>query len=243
MVVGDVHGNVPELTKAINAPKDTFFLFLGDLVDYHEDGILVVNIVSDLIKMGIAVTIRGNHERKIYNWITQNRTSGGFRGKLTHGNDYTTNALLAMDSGDRKKWEDNFIALVESSSDWLRIGNFLFTHGAAHSDMWENPDYSHTTKKKAKKIEALALYGETDGTVNDEGYPTRTYDWIDKIPDGHHVMVGHSILSTENPVTMANSKNPNVPMATFVDTGSSKGGKLSWIDLKITTNGLLQIPS
>lgn len=241
-VIGDVHGNMPGLTSAIESSgtkSKTFFLFLGDLVDYHEDGIKVVEIVSELIKSSIAITIRGNHERKIFNWVTQTR-GDGFRGKITHGNDHTIDALLSMDPKERIRWEDNFIELVKASPDWIRIGDFLFTHGAAHSDMWDYPDYSHTSKKRAKKIEALALYGETDGTVDEKGYPTRTFNWIEDIPQGKHVMVGHSILSTEDPVRMASSKNPEIPMATFLDTGSSKGGKLSWIDLQITSTGLIQ---
>lgn len=242
-IIGDVHGNMPGLTSAIESTSNkgkTFFLFLGDLVDYHEDGIKVVDVVSNLVKSGVAVTIRGNHERKIFNWVTQTR-GDGFRGKITHGNDYTIDALMAMDTSERVRWEDNFIELVKASPDWVRIGNFLFTHGAAHSDMWDYPDYSHTSKKRAKKIEALALYGETDGTVDEKGYPTRTYNWIDDIPQDKHVMVGHSVLSTEEPVKMGNSQNPEIPMATFLDTGSSKGGKLSWIDLQVTPSGLKKI--
>src|SRR3546814_7760776 len=49
--------------------------------------------------------------------------------------------------------------------------------------------------------ESFALYGETDGTKGPGGFPTRLYNWIDKVPVGHIVRseerrVGKECVST-----------------------------------------------
>ena len=76
----------------------------------------------------------------------------------------------------------------------------------------------------------MALVGEVDGNVYEDGYPVRLYNWVDDIPMGKTVIVGHDMrpmfaknLLTEPLVV----NNTNGGRAVFMDTGCGKGGKLS----------------
>ncbi len=236
-VIGDVHGNLDGFEKAVDVPDTTFLLFLGDLVDYDSRGIEVVRRLVALMRDGRATSLRGNHEKKIFNWIMGER-GDGFRGTISHGNDATVNVVKAMSGADRAKWEQTFIAMVEMSPDWIQIGRWLFTHGAAHHTMWDNELFR---SPKNSKIESFAMYGETSGKFSN-GYPERLYNWIDKIPPRHRVVVGHAVLSVDEPVT----KEGPGGHAIFLDTGSSKDitfdngnveparrGHLSWLDFNL----------
>ena len=228
-VIADIHGNLDGFMKAIDVPDDTYLLFLGDLVDYDVRGIEVVERVYQMVQNGRAISLRGNHEKKMANWVIQERGEG-FRGTLTHGNDFTSNVLKGMSPGNRAEWETKFLSLVNLSPDWIQLDRFLFAHGAVHHSMWDNTLFRAT---KNSKQESLALYGETSGKFID-GYPERLYDWVETIPARHTAVVGHAVISTDGPAT----KQGVGGKAIFLDTGSSKEidgvqGHLSWMDLEL----------
>ena len=91
------------------------------------------------------------------------------------------------------------------------------------------------------------MYGETSGVFKN-GYPERLYNWVDRIPPRHRVVVGHAVLSVDAPVE---KKGDEGGSAIFLDTGSSKDitfdngniepqrGHLSWLDFTIDSRGLL----
>ncbi len=240
-IIGDVHGNFYGLEKALNGRDGrdgrgvTFPIFLGDIIDYGDETIRTAEVVSKLVMSGVAISIRGNHERKIANFITQER-GNGFRGVLTHGNDVTTNRLKAMAPDSRTKIEDAILGLVDMSPDWIQLGDrLLLTHGAGHPRMWDNT--IHRANRNST-LESFALFGKTTGKTDPvTGFPERDTSWIDDIKKGHRVIVGHSVLSVDSPVIMNGTGGGN---AVFLDTGSSKElngipGHLSWADYKIVS--------
>ena len=238
-VVGDVHGNLEGFEKAIDVPDSTFLLFLGDIVDYDARGVEIAERVADMVRKGRAISLRGNHEKKIAAWVIGERGEG-FRGRVSHGNDATVNVVKAMTPGRRAEWEQNFLTLVDLSPDWVQIENWLFVHGAAHRTMWDDTLFR---APKNSKLESFALYGQTSGEfVN--GYPVRLYDWIDEIRPRHYVMVGHAILSPDAPVEKQGKMGGR---AIFLDTGSSKNfeddpkrpGHLSWADFELRPSGFV----
>jgi len=64
--------------------------------------------------------------------------------------------------------------------------------------------------------------------VAGETLPVRTYRWVETIPAGWTVIVGHDVRSRTAPPIMANAAGGR---AIFLDTGAGAGGRLSWIDL------------
>ncbi len=230
--IGDVHGNLKGFEKALDAPESTFIFSMGDILDYGVDTLKTTEMMYDIAMSGRGIMIRGNHERKIFNFVIQERKDG-FRGRLSAGNEMTTNQLKALGTKRRRNWEDKFLGLMRMSPDIIQFGNrWMFAHGAVHEKMWNNLPRQWFAKNS--KLEAYAMFGETTGKfVN--GFPERLYDWVDVLAPGQIAMVGHAVLSTEAPVEM-NGKNGG--KAVFLDTGSSKEidgnfGHLSWVDLPL----------
>lgn len=234
-VIADVHGNLESFRKAIDVPDDTFLLFLGDILDYDVRGIRLIEWVYQLVQQGRAITIRGNHEKKIANFVVKER-GAGFEGNISHGNDFTVNMLKGMLAPRRVAWEQKFLALVDLSPDWIELGKFLFVHGAAHHSIWG--DTLFRVEDESKRM-AMAMFGETTGKTGADGFPERLYNWVDTVPARHVAVVGHAVLSTDEPVIKMNDKGGK---AIFLDTGSSKEfggvqGHLSWMDLTIANKG------
>ena len=74
-----------------------------------------------------------------------------------------------------------------------------------------------------------ALYGEPTGRTQQDGFPERSLGWVDRIPAGMTVYCGHDRRSTDGRPYRRSGMGGG--MAIFLDTGASKGGHLSWIDL------------
>jgi len=79
------------------------------------------------------------------------------------------------------------------------------------------------------------LYGQVDkNTPLVDDKPNRIYDWVNYIPKGKRVIVGHDIQDHE-PVV---KKGELGGEALFIDTGNSKGGYLSYIEYDIKNDKL-----
>jgi protein phosphatase len=78
---------------------------------------------------------------------------------------------------------------------------------------------------------ARALYAEPTGRTLPNGKPERSYRWIDRIPAGITLYVGHDRRSTDGrPLHVSGKLGGEV---WFLDTGAGKGGHLSWMDLPL----------
>lgn len=232
LVVGDVHGNLDGLLKAINHANQNklFMVFLGDVCDYGAYTLETTQRVAELVFANEALCIRGNHEKKVAKILLDLRDKGSTASRISHGNDVTLDALQELSDGNRTEWERMFFRFVDACPDWQEIGNYLFVHGAASLSMFG--DETFRAKKNSHK-ESFAQYGETTGEFVD-GYPIRVYGWTNReVPDGKTVVVGHDIRSTEAPLVIENAEGGEV---IFLDTGSSKGGILSWMDLQFGPN-------
>lgn len=226
MVIGDVHGNTDELKPMLRRAREDgdHVLFLGDIVDYGEHNIEAVDIAYDLIRQGHAHMVWGNHERKLSRWIDAS-FGRDFKGVIGPGLAMT---VLEIQEGMSRNpaFKDRFIArwrcLAAHSRQHYVLGDHLFTHGAATPEMW-NMQGRHTLPGETGN---MAFFGEVDPDkpMRDDGMPNRTYRWIDQIPGGKTVVVGHDPRDKAKPMVVTNA---NGGRAVFLDTGSSKGGKLS----------------
>lgn len=216
-VIGDVHGNLVGLRKAIAyaAKRKLFPLFLGDIIDYTPGSLEAAMIVLDLVAKGEAFAIMGNHERKILKYIITSRTPDGFRGELSHGNAVTTNMLKQLPDDDRTSWENRFIGLCSLMPHHLVIGDYMFVHGAARPYMFDDDVFRFNSPSQA---ESFAMFGQTTGQFIN-GFPERIYEWIKEIPARKTVVVGHDIRSDLKEKIEINEVGGR---AIFLDTGSGK---------------------
>jgi len=226
MVIGDVHGNLNDLDKMLNEATKTgaHVLFLGDIVDYGMHNLATVDTVYDWVRTGRAHMVWGNHERKLDRWIDAG-FGKEFRGVIGPGLSITVdeiNRSVAANSAFKDRFLAKWRCLSLNSRQHYVLGDYLFTHGAATPEMW-NQGGKHTLPGEMGN---MAFFGEVDldKPVRDDGMPNRTYRWIDQIASGKTVVVGHDPRNKETPLVVTNSVGGR---AIFLDTGSSKGGKLS----------------
>jgi predicted kinase len=234
MVIGDVHGMLESLKNATEwaTQRNLFCVFLGDTVDYGPNSIECVDHVYNIVTRGRGLSLIGNHERKIERWLDQVRR-GEVRLHLSDGNKVTTKAIETMAPEVRKKFETRYRALLGFSRHHWIVGNTMFTHGAAEPEMFEIK-----SPRLTGKFETMALFGEVDNSAprRSDGYPNRIYEWVNRIPAGHRVMVGHDIRSTVKPLVVMGQDGGE---AYFMDTGSGKGGRLTSADVMFEGDNLV----
>ncbi len=212
-VVGDVHGDASAFAYA--ADTDRFLVQLGDLVDYGPDSAGALRIMFDLIDRQRGLFLLGNHDLKL--------------ARLLLGQTVRVNAeLLATMQQLDEPLRARMLAEAERAPLWLRSGNRLFVHAGFHTDMLDGPS-PPAQIGRALGISARALFGEPTGHIQEDGFPERSLRWVNRIPQGMTVYVGHDRRSQDGRPLEQRSRAGG--RAIFVDTGAGKGGHLSWIDL------------
>lgn len=242
-VIPDIHGNIAALTKAVDwaNSRNNLMVFLGDILDYGQNSIECVEMVYKLVSSGKAIMTKGNHERKIERWLAQQEKieqNPDYLEKvqeinLTKSNLITVNQIKSLSEDKLFKFKIIYKSLMSWSANHWVIEDCLFTHGACEPEM-----FSIYNKSLHGKYEKLALYGEVDYTnpKRDDGYPNRIYNWVNRIPFGKTVFVGHDIRSNIKPYYEENSFGGQVY---FLDTGCSKNGHLTTADIVIDNNKLV----
>lgn len=224
-VIGDVHGNLNDLKQIIVEANlmDHNILFLGDIIDYGDENLAVMDLVYDLVRGGRARMVWGNHERKMTRWLDAD-FGKEFKGTVTAGMAKTVDEITAAikrDPGFKDRFRARWRMLHSNSRQHYVNREWLFTHGAATTGMWKMSGHSLSGFHSN-----MAFFGEVDeaNPMREDGYPNRTYGWVDSIPARHTVVVGHDHRDKTKPLMVTNAVGGQ---AIFLDTGSSKGGKLS----------------
>jgi protein phosphatase len=123
------------------------------------------------------------------------------------------------------------VAEVGRAPAWLVRGGAMFVHGGFHTAMLEAPP-PPIPIGRVEGVLARALYGETTGRIQPDGYPERTLRWVDRVPAWLTVYCGHDRRSTDGRPYVHRGVLGGTGV--FLDTGAGKGGHLSWIDLPPT---------
>ena len=235
LVVGDVHNNFVGMMDAYNYARlnQLRIIFVGDIVDYGKDAQNTILFAQYLAKTKKAQFVKGNHDDKIYRYAKGNDVK-----YHPAAMESTVNALT------NTLVESAFFDLYDSMNDYINFGNTYITHGAFIKDFWEDSSLVSDT------INRGFLYGEIDSNkhmieYNGQMYPHRVYDWVDYIPSGVTVVVGHDRSPFEALPTFDKNlsdvlikENNAGGTAIFTDTGSGKGGFLSGVVLD--SNGIYQ---
>lgn len=227
-VVGDVHGDAQSFGAAIAdaQSRGLFMVQLGDLVDRGPDSAGALRMAIDMVSEGRGCFLLGNHDDKL-------------RRALRPGSE----VLITQDLGrtlnqiDAAGMRAEVIAALNSAPLWLRFGAWFMVHAGFDPSMLDAADLdaAPARAKLPRKLINRALRGQTPPQARGEsppcdaaGHPIRLYDWIDDIPAGLTVLVGHDQLSPE---TIVAARGRTGGTALFCDTGCGKGGKLSWYDI------------
>jgi protein phosphatase len=214
-IVGDVHGDSRAFAAA--AQTDRFLIQLGDLSDHGPDSASVLRTMFELIDAGRGLFILGNHDRKL--------------GRVLAGHAVRMDAALQgtiaqLDPALRAR----ALHEISHAPAWIIRGDIAFVHGGFHPAMLSEPPPPGLGR--VDPLLSRALFGETTGRMQPDGYPERILRWVDRIPAGLTVYCGHDQRSADGrPYVRTGAAGGR---AVFLDTGAGKGGHLSWIDLPAT---------
>lgn len=232
LVFGDVHGDYDSFKRARDyaISENFFFMSLGDLVDRGHQPFEVVKSMYKMMQDGQAGFIIGNHDDKHYRASKGNKVHFSRDGKQTL-NDVGENRMA--------DYFCMYAAIIEDkmlSGLFHKFDDLTLVHAASHPSIWED----HKEGSTGKTARSRFLVGETNGETYDDGYPVRLYNWIDEVPMGKTVMVGHDKQPVHNvpitePMVVTNS---NGGKAIFLDTGCGKGGFLTGAAFMNSKKGL-----
>lgn len=229
--VGDVHGMQQSFVDAISwcKSRNHYLICAGDLLDYGHGTLDVMDLMHGIFVRGQGEMLIGNHERKIYRWLTNEAGRSSIH--LSEGNKVTIEKLRKLDEVSRQKWIGRFRGIMESSKHIRTIGNLVFAHASIHPTYWEGKIWT-------RDIENWALFGEYAGPSTNYKNYVKHYKWVDAIPSGKIVCVGHDPRRKDAPLVIKNNNNGTI---IFADTGSAKGGVLSSVDFKSDNKGNFSI--
>lgn len=223
LVFGDVHGDFESFKRARDYAVSENFLFmsLGDLVDRARQPFEVVESMYNMMYNGRAGFAIGNHDDKHYRGLAGNKVSFSEDAKQT---------LADVGEERMEEYKRMYMAIVDDkilSGLYHKFDNFTLVHAASHPSIWDDPKEGSTGKTARSRF----LVGETNGESYDDGYPIRLYNWIDEVPAGKTVIVGHDKQPINNvpiyePKIVTNNEGGKV---IFMDTGCGKGGFLSGV--------------
>ena len=217
-VVGDVHGDARAFAMAVET--DRFVIQLGDIVDYGPDSAGAMRLALRMVEEGRGIFLLGNHDHKL------RRALGGRDVRV--GPELAA-TLRQLDPELKRR----AASAIDRAPVWLRQraadgAARLFVHGGFHTDMLGH-DPPAIPAGRVQGVLARALYGQTTGRLQPDGYPERVLHWVDHIPAGMTVYVGHDRRSGDGRPYVRAGRGGGT--AVFLDTGAGKGGHLSWIDL------------
>jgi hypothetical protein len=219
LVVGDIHGDYDSFAKAYDYARSEnfFFMSMGDLVDRGRKPFEVVKAMYECMYDGLGGFVIGNHDEKHHRGAMGNKVSFSRDAKQT---------LEDVGAERKEEFSRMYSAIVMDSmlsGLFHTFDNLTLVHAASHHSIWDGVNVA------GKHAKSRFLVGETNGEKYDDGYPVRLYDWIEEVPAGQTVMVGHDKQPIHNvpitePMVVTNANGGKV---VFLDTGCGKGGFLS----------------
>lgn len=216
-VVGDVHGDLNAFQHAIATER--YVLQLGDLVDHGPDSAGVLERMLGLLESQRGMFVLGNHDRKL---------GRALEGRRLRRDPPLEETLQQLSRYPNEELPRRAYEIIARAPAWQRIGDRLFVHGGFHTAMLSAPPPATGLADISGPL-SRALFGETTGRTQPDGYPERRLNWINRIPPNLTVYVGHDRRSTDGrPWTRAGRLGGK---AVFMDLGAGKGGHLAWIDL------------
>lgn len=225
-IVGDVHGDARGFAAAVAGAEAArlFVVQLGDLTDHGPDSAGVLRLAFGMIDAGRGLFLLGNHDHKLRRALAGERirVEGAGLGR-------TLDQLAVAPDGDALA--SRAMAEIARAPAWLRLGCLFCVHAAFHDAMLLHPSPPDAGLHKAEGLVGRAIFGQVTGARGADGYPMRLTGWVDRIPPGLTVLVGHDSRSRDGrPVVLSGARGGR---AIFLDTGAGKGGALAWRDFAL----------
>lgn len=228
-IIGDVHGCYDELCMLLDRlgyvsdeagvprHKTRRAIFLGDLVDRGPRSIDSLLLAKRMVDAGAALMVPGNHEAKLERYLR------GKNVKPSHGLARTIAEMEALPLEERKKTSAMLSEFISGLVSHLVLegGKLVVAHAGMKKEL---------QMRGSGAVREFALYGETTGEVDADGFPVRA-DWALDYAGEAEVVYGHT------PVHEAVWVNRTI----CIDTGCVFGGALT--ALRWPEHELVQVPA
>lgn len=221
-LIGDVHGCAPELRALLGklgwhctrlaAPTALWgnecwlppgaarrAVFVGDLVDRGPAILDTLRIVRNMMQVGVALGVMGNHDDKLVRWLEGRSVQTG------QGLESSIAELEPLSLEDRSEIRSFLATLAD---------HYVFDAGrlvVAHAGLIEAMQ-----GRSAAAVRAFCLYGETNGATDEYGLPARG-NWAEHYRGAATVIYGHTPVA--EPQWLHNTLN--------IDTGVVYGRRLT----------------
>lgn len=223
-VVGDVHGDARGFAAAIAGAEAAglFVIQLGDLTDHGPDSAGVLRMMFGLIDAQRGLFLLGNHDHKLRRALVGEAVRAE-----PAGLGRTLEEIAAAPDGPALR--ARAMCEIGRAPAWLPLGAILCVHAAFHPSMLQRAPPPDAGRRKVDGLVGRAIFGQVTGRRQADGFPVRLVAWVDRIPAGLTVLVGHDNRSGDGrPPVLSGGRGGN---AIFLDTGAGKGGALAWRDI------------
>ena len=229
LTISDIHNEYYTAKKAVELAleKNLLIIFLGDLLDGGPWPTETLLLVKQILDEKLGILIRGNHDNKLYRYST--------------GNDVKMTSSQVQTIRDVKD-HDLFVDVLRDvythplATYYAYLDNYMFAHGGVHPSLWDFPD------ELSSKQKGTCLYGEVDGTRDENGWPNRTYSWCDQVPSGHVVFVGHDRSAKgKSLIKIGEYTNDNNGKTYFTDCSCGKTPVNGPVGVAIVINNQIEL--
>jgi hypothetical protein len=233
---GDIHGcHAAFAALAEDAIARNLHLHsLGDLIDRGPDSPGCMRLACDLSDSGWLDLNPGNHDERFLRWVKGERVP-----VKPNGLGSTLGQLDRV--ADRKPLIRRYADLLLRAPLWCRFGRLYSVHAALHPEMIGGDGPLLAQSDWESELHYFALEGEMRPENDPERWALgrRSFHWLDDIPGGVTVLVGHSTVSTEGPRERRNHAGGRI---VHLDTGLQRSGRLTYIDVPATVIECLDEP-
>ena len=234
---GDIHGCLAEFSALADdaLARNLHLHSLGDLINRGPDSPGCMRLACDLHDSGWLDLNPGNHDERFARW---------FKGEEVPIKPNGLGSTLAQlqKTADAQALARRFFHLLIEARLWSRFGRIYAVHAALHPEMigCDGPAFGDSDWQS--DLHHFALEGEMRQNGDPERWALgrRSFNWLERIPSGVTVMIGHSIASTDG---LRERRNAAGGRIVHLDTGLQRSGLLSYIDVPISVIECLDEPA
>ncbi len=227
---GDIHGCLDEFGALVDdaVERNLHLHSVGDLINRGPDSPGCMRLACDLHDAGWLDINPGNHDALFCRWHLWQRHGGEAVPVKPNKLGSTVDQLWRV--ADAAHLERRYFDLIMQARVWSRFGRIYAVHAALDTVMQgrEAPLLKDCTWDSA--FLDFALEGELRPAGDPQRWALgrRSFGWVDEVPAGVTVMIGHSVASTDG---LRERRNKLGGRVIHLDTGLQRGGPLSYVDV------------